>query len=172
MCTAEKPDSLLLNWRVFVSVGSAGKLSQPDLDLQHYWGHSNFIWSCGHLITLKIELREMLFEVWGIYVCWKKTWRNYTLYLEIRRKNCLLLFLWESVFHQCVTILTLTQMSSISLPVRGTGGCLSDIAYNAADHRVLRGAGYWIKKLKPKERPTFHFYFGCVQNIPRNGCSG
>lgn len=75
MCTAEKSDSLLLNFRVFASVGSAGKLSQQDLDFQHYWGHRNFIWSCGRLITLKIE-QKMLFNVWGIYVCWKKSWRN------------------------------------------------------------------------------------------------
>lgn len=126
---------LLLNSRVFVSVGSAGKLSQPDLDLQHYWRHSNFIWSCGRLITLKIEVREMLLEVWGFYVCWKKTWRNYTLYLEIRRKNCLLFFLWKPVFHQCVRVLTLSR---ISLPVRGMGECLSDIGYNAADHWILK----------------------------------
>ena len=77
MCTAETLSSLLLNCRVFVSVGSAGKLSQQDLDLQHYWGHSNFIWNCGCLIALKIGLQEMLFKVWGISVCWKKTWRNY-----------------------------------------------------------------------------------------------
>lgn len=36
MCAAEKRDSLLLNCRVVVSVGSAGKLSQQDLDLQCY----------------------------------------------------------------------------------------------------------------------------------------
>lgn len=36
MCAAEKLNSPILNCRVFVSVGSAEKLSQQDLDLQHY----------------------------------------------------------------------------------------------------------------------------------------